>query len=109
MHPAVIAKELGDFLYRGKLPREQTTIASGGYGIARFVRRELRGYRPGQIMNGAYQYGAIGPDLGYAVGALSAGLIADAFGLQAAIASIAVLTFLSGTVVLLAMTERRAW
>lgn len=68
VHPAVIAKELGDFLYRGKLPKEQTTIASGGYGIARYVRRELRGFRAGQIMNGAYQYGAIGPDVGYAVG-----------------------------------------
>jgi len=68
VHPAVIAKELGDFLYRGTLPREQTSIASGGYGIARYVRRELRSYRPGQIMNGAYQYGAIGPDVGYAVG-----------------------------------------
>ena len=43
VHPAVIAKELGDFLYRGTLPTEQTTIASGGFGIARFVRRELRG------------------------------------------------------------------
>ena len=42
VHPAVIAKELGDFLYRGALPKEQTTIASGGYGIARYVRRELR-------------------------------------------------------------------
>lgn len=72
VHPAVIAKELGDFPYRGKLPREQTTVASGGYGIARFVRRELRGFRPGQIMNGAYQYGAIGPDLGYAVGVAAA-------------------------------------
>jgi thiamine pyrophosphate-dependent acetolactate synthase large subunit-like protein len=68
VHPAVIAKELGDFLYRGKLPKEETTVASGGYGIARYVRRELRSYRPGQIMNGAYQYGAIGPDVGYAVG-----------------------------------------
>jgi thiamine pyrophosphate-dependent acetolactate synthase large subunit-like protein len=68
VHPAVIAKELADFLYRGNLPKEQTTIASGGYGIARYVRRELRGYRPGQIMNGAYQYGAIGPDVGYAFG-----------------------------------------
>ena len=35
-------------------------------------------------------------DLGYAIGALSAGLIADRFGLSAAIASIAALTFLSG-------------
>jgi thiamine pyrophosphate-dependent acetolactate synthase large subunit-like protein len=72
VHPAVIARELGDFLYRGNLPKEQTTIASGGYGIARYVRRELRGFRPGQIMNGAYQYAAIGPDVGYAVGVAAA-------------------------------------
>lgn len=69
VHPAVIAKELTDFMYRGKLPKEQTTFVSGGYGIARYVRRFLRGYRPGQILNGAYQYGAIGPDVGYAFGA----------------------------------------
>jgi len=72
VHPAVIARELGDFLYRGNLPKEQTTIASGGYGIARYVRRELRSFRPGQIMNGPYQYGAIGPDVGYAVGVAAA-------------------------------------
>lgn len=69
VHPAVIAKELTDFMYNGKLPKEQTTFVSGGYGIARYVRRRLRGYRPGQILNGAYQYGAIGPDVGYAFGA----------------------------------------
>jgi thiamine pyrophosphate-dependent acetolactate synthase large subunit-like protein len=72
VHPAVIAKELGDFLYRGDIPKEQTTVVSGGYGIARYTRRWLRGYRPGQIMNGAYQYGAIGPDVGYAVGVAAA-------------------------------------
>jgi thiamine pyrophosphate-dependent acetolactate synthase large subunit-like protein len=72
LHPAVIAKELADFLYRGRIPREQVTIASGGYGIARYTRRWLRGYRPGQIMNGAYQYGAIGPDVGYALGVAAA-------------------------------------
>jgi thiamine pyrophosphate-dependent acetolactate synthase large subunit-like protein len=69
VHPAVIAKELSDFMYHGKLPKEQTTFVAGGYGIARYVRRRLRGYRPGQILNGAYQYGAIGPDVGYAFGA----------------------------------------
>lgn len=69
VHPAVIAKELTDFMYRGKLPKEQTTYISGGYGIARYMRRWVRGYRPGQILNGAYQYGAIGPDVGYAFGA----------------------------------------
>lgn len=72
VHPAVIARELTDFMYRGKIPKEQTTFVSGGYGIARYVRRWLRGYRPGQIMNGAYQYGAIGPDVGYAFGVSAA-------------------------------------
>jgi MFS family permease len=46
-------------------------------------------------------------DLGYAIGALSAGLIADYFGLSWAIASIAALTFLSGAVVAMAMRESR--
>jgi MFS family permease len=46
-------------------------------------------------------------DLGYAIGALAAGLIADFFGLASAIATIAVVTFLSGAVVALAMKERR--
>ncbi len=44
-------------------------------------------------------------DLGYAVGAVFAGLIADAFGISAALAAIAVLTFASGTVVALRMRE----
>ncbi|MBI3676962.1 MAG: MFS transporter [Proteobacteria bacterium] len=46
-------------------------------------------------------------DLGYAIGALSAGLIADLFGIAAAIAAIGVLTFLSGAVVAIVMRERR--
>ncbi len=45
-------------------------------------------------------------DLGYAIGALSAGLIADRFGLAWAITSVAALTFLSGVIVALAMRER---
>lgn len=46
-------------------------------------------------------------DLGYAIGALSAGVIADIFGMTAAIASIATLTFLSGLIVAVAMQETR--
>lgn len=38
-------------------------------------------------------------DAGYAVGALAAGLLADAFGSSTAIAAIGVLTFLSGVIV----------
>ena len=69
VHPAVIAKETSDFLYRGALAKELTTFVAGGYGVARYGRRYMRAYRPGQILNGAYQYGAIGPDFGYAFGA----------------------------------------
>ncbi|HMM76347.1 MAG TPA: MFS transporter [Gammaproteobacteria bacterium] len=45
-------------------------------------------------------------DLGYAIGALSAGLIADRYGFAAAIYAIAGLTFLSGAVVAIAMREQ---
>jgi MFS family permease len=47
-------------------------------------------------------------DLGYAIGALSAGLIADRFGLSWAITSIAALTFVSGIFVAIFMRERTA-
>lgn len=45
-------------------------------------------------------------DLGYAIGALSAGLIADRFGFSAAILAIGILTFLSGTVYWVAAENR---
>jgi MFS family permease len=45
-------------------------------------------------------------DLGYAIGALSAGLIADWFGLASAINAIAAVTFVSGAVVGLLMRQR---
>jgi MFS family permease len=46
-------------------------------------------------------------DLGYAIGALSAGLIADWFGLASAISSIAALTFISGLAAAVLMREAR--
>jgi MFS family permease len=46
-------------------------------------------------------------DLGYAIGALSAGLIADRFGFADAILSIGVVTLISGVVVAIAMREHR--
>jgi len=45
-------------------------------------------------------------DLGYAIGALSAGIIADIFGMAWAIGTIAALTFLSGAVVAVLMRQR---
>jgi MFS family permease len=44
-------------------------------------------------------------DMGYAVGALVAGIVADAFGLSAAMLTIAALTFASGVVVAVRMRE----
>jgi len=44
-------------------------------------------------------------DLGYAVGALTAGIIADLFGFAWAVASVAALTFLSGLVVAIVMRD----
>ena len=46
-------------------------------------------------------------DLGYAIGALAAGVIADLFGLAFAISSVAAVTFMSGAVVAVVMRERR--
>ncbi len=47
-------------------------------------------------------------DLGYAIGALSAGIIADLFGMAWAIGSIGALTFVSGAIVALVMRELRS-
>ncbi len=45
-------------------------------------------------------------DLGYAVGALLAGIIADTLGIYWAIGSVGVLTFLSGVVVVASLKEK---
>ena len=68
----MIAQGIADVLYDGEIAADQTTVVSGGFGIARATRRYLKALRPGQILNGAYQYGAIGPDVGYTVGAAAA-------------------------------------
>ena len=47
-------------------------------------------------------------DMGYAIGALAAGIIADVFGTVYAIGAVGALTFISGMVVAIAMRERAA-
>jgi MFS family permease len=64
----------------------------------------------GDIVHPTWRASAVGVyrlwrDLGYAIGALLAGIIADAFGLQAAVWFVAVLTFVSGVVAAVRMTE----
>ena len=66
----------------------------------------------GDVAHPAWRAGSVGVyrlwrDLGYAFGALLAGIVADALGVQAAIGSIAGLTFASGLVVALRMRETK--
>lgn len=82
VHPTVIAKELADFLYRGKIPREQTVAGVGGYGIQRFVMSSLRAYRPGQVFRPTYGFGTIGADVSMSVGVAAA--VKFGYGYQAA-------------------------
>jgi MFS family permease len=64
----------------------------------------------GDIAHPSWRASAVGVcrlrrDLGYAIGAVVAGLTADAFGLPTAIGLIAALTFASGVVVAVRMGE----
>ncbi len=68
-HPAVMAKEVHDFLYKGDIDPKQTVTGSGGWTTGLFAGRWLRAFSPGQAVVCAYQYGAIGPDLAMMIGA----------------------------------------
>jgi len=70
----------------------------------------------GDVAHPSWRASAVGVyrlwrDLGYAIGAVVAGLTADAFGLPAALQLVAILTFVSGVIVAVRMTEtlRREW
>ena len=67
----------------------------------------------GDVAHPSWRGAAIGVyrlwrDMGYAVGAVVAGLLADAFGMRAAVAVVAVLTAASGILVIARMPETRA-
>ncbi len=64
----------------------------------------------GDVAHPSWRASAVGVyrfwrDIGYALGALASGLVADAFGLRAAVWSVAALTAVSGTVAALRMKE----
>lgn len=80
-----------------------------GLGTAMVYPTLLAGI--GDVAHPSWRASAVGVyrlwrDLGYAFGALLAGGIADVFNVSAALSSIAALTFFSGTVVALRMTEK---
>ena len=72
LHPAVMCKEVHDFLYKGDIDPKQTVTGSGGWTSGLYAGKWLRAYRPGQGIVPAYQYGAIGPDLAMMIGASAA-------------------------------------
>jgi MFS family permease len=81
-----------------------------GLGTAMVYPTLLAGV--GDVAHPSWRASAVGVyrlwrDLGYAVGALLAGVAADAVGLRSAIVLVAVLTFLSGTAVAVRMSETR--
>jgi thiamine pyrophosphate-dependent acetolactate synthase large subunit-like protein len=69
VHPAVLAKEVHDFLYKGEIDPKQTVTGSGGWTSGLYAGRWLRAFRPAQGVVCAYQYGAIGPDMAMMIGA----------------------------------------
>jgi thiamine pyrophosphate-dependent acetolactate synthase large subunit-like protein len=69
LHPAVMAKEVHDFLYKGDIDPKQTVTGCGGWTSGIFAGRWLRANRPGQGVACGYQFGAIGPDLAMMIGA----------------------------------------
>ncbi|MDX2043269.1 MAG: thiamine pyrophosphate-binding protein [Acidobacteriota bacterium] len=93
IHPAVMAKEVHDFLYKGSLDPKQTVTGSGGWTSGLYAGRWLRAFRPGQGVVCAYQYGAIGPDMAMMIGAGAA--VQRGVGPQAAWKGAPVLTITS--------------
>jgi thiamine pyrophosphate-dependent acetolactate synthase large subunit-like protein len=72
IHPAVMAKEVHDLLYKGDIDPKLTVTGCGGWTTGIFTGRWLRANRPGQSVACGYQYGAIGPDMAMMVGASAA-------------------------------------
>jgi MFS family permease len=98
-------------LWRGFLPWVVAAVALG-IGTAMVYPTLLA--TVGDVADPAWRATAIGiyrlwRDLGYAVGAVVAGLLADALGMAAAIGLVGLLTIASGVVVVLRMPETRGF
>jgi acetolactate synthase-1/2/3 large subunit len=72
LHPAVLCKEVHDFLYKGDIDPKQTVTGWGGWTIGVHSGRWMRAFRNAQGIVCPYQYGAIGPDLAMMIGASAA-------------------------------------
>jgi acetolactate synthase I/II/III large subunit len=72
LHPAVLAKEVHDFLYKGTIDPKQTVTGYGGHTIGGYVGHWLRAYRPGQEIVTHYQFGTMGPEIAMMIGSAAA-------------------------------------
>lgn len=72
VHPAVMCKEISDFLYKGDIDPKQTVVGKGGYTSGLYAGRWLRAHRPAQGIVPGYQYAAIGPDMAMMIGVSAA-------------------------------------
>jgi thiamine pyrophosphate-dependent acetolactate synthase large subunit-like protein len=72
LHPAVLAKEVHDFLYKGAIDPKQTVTGYGGHTIGGYVGQWLRAYRPGQEIVTHYQFGTMGPEIAMMIGSAAA-------------------------------------
>ena len=68
VHPAVIAQELSDFMYRGSIPKEQTVFNSGGYVTSRYMRRWNRSFARASLSTIPTSSARIGPNIAMAIG-----------------------------------------
>lgn len=82
LHPAVLSKDLHDFLYKGTIDPKQTLSGYGGLTIGGYVGHWLRAYRPAQEIVTHYQFGAMGPEIAMMIGGGAAAV--RGVGLQAA-------------------------
>lgn len=80
VHPAVIGREIYEFLFNGRLDPRQTVTGWGGFTTQRFVPPRLRANRPGQSIITMYQFGATGVDVPMMVG--SAAAVKEGIGTQ---------------------------
>jgi thiamine pyrophosphate-dependent acetolactate synthase large subunit-like protein len=103
LHPAVIAKEVHDFFYKGDIDPKQTVSGMGGWTSGLYAGKWLRSYRPGQMIPAPYQYAAIGPDMSMTMGAGAA--VKEGVGCQEPYKGAPVLCFTSDAGIAYSMFE----
>jgi thiamine pyrophosphate-dependent acetolactate synthase large subunit-like protein len=72
LHPAVINKEIHDFLFAGSIDPKQTMVGYGGNTMGSYAGRWLRANRVAQEVPCYYQFGSMGPDMAMMMGAAMA-------------------------------------